>query len=96
MTYNNAYREGRRGPFLHAGAMRLITRKASLAGVDLPACLVDPNCNAYPAFHIIGMCSTGYGNAADLIAHTLEQDLLLWGWAVRKMTEITVPLAPVT
>ena len=37
MAYNNAYVEGRWGLFRHAGATRLITRKASLEGIDLPA-----------------------------------------------------------
>ena len=78
------------------GAMRLIARKASLAGVDLPASLVDPNCKACPAFHIKVMCNTGCGNAANHVAHNREQDLPLWGWAVRAMPEIAVPLAPVT
>ena len=36
-TYNNTYVNGRLSFFRHAGAMRLVTRKASLAGVDLPA-----------------------------------------------------------
>ena len=76
--------------------MRLITLKASLAGFDLPASPVKPNYKACPAFHIKGMCNTGCGNAADHVAHTREQDLLLWGWAVRAMPEIASPLAPVT
>ena len=36
MAYNNAYVEGRWGLYRHAGAMRLITHKASLAVVKLP------------------------------------------------------------
>ena len=84
------------GPFLARGAMRLITRKASLAGVDLPASPVKPNCKICPIFHIKGMCNTGCGNAADQVAHTGEQDLPLWGWAVRAMLEIMAPSAPVT
>ena len=76
--------------------MRLITCKASLAGVNLPASPVDPNCKACPAFHIKGMCNTGCGNAADHVTHNQEQDLPLWGWAVRAMLEIVAPLAPVT
>ena len=83
MKYNNAYVEGSWGLFRQAGAMRLVTRKASLAGIDLPASLVDPNCKACPAFHIKGMCNTRCGNVADHVAHTQEQDLPLWGWAVR-------------
>ena len=73
--------------------MQLITRKSSLAGVELPAFLVEPNCKACPAFHIKGMCNTGCGNAADHVAHTREQDLPLWGWIVRVMPEITAPSA---
>ena len=96
MAYNNAYVEGSWGLFRNVGAMRLITRKASLAGVDIPASLVDPHCKACPAFHIKEMCNTRFGNAADHVAHTQEQDLPLWGWAVRSMPEIAAPLAPVT
>ena len=76
--------------------MRLITCKASLAGVDLSASPVDTKCKAYPAFHIKGMCTTRCGNATDHVAHTREQDLPLWGWAVRAMLEIAAPSAPVT
>ena len=47
IAYNNAYVEGRWGLFWHVGAMRLITCKASLAGVELPASPVDPNCKAW-------------------------------------------------
>ena len=90
------YVEGRWGLFRHAGAMRLITRKASLAGVGLPASPVEPNRKACLAFHIKGMCNTGCGNAADHVTHTREQDLPLCGWAVRAMPEITAPSAPVT
>ena len=94
--YNNAYMEGRRGLFRHAVTMKLITRKASLAGVELPAFPVDTKCKACPAFHIKGMCNTRCGNVTDHIAHTQEQDLPLWGWAVRAIPEIVTPSAPVT
>ena len=70
IAYNNAYMEGRWGLLRHAGAMRLITRKASLEGVELPASPVDPKCKACPAFHIKGMCNMGCGNATDHVAHT--------------------------
>ena len=83
------------GLFWHAGAMRLITRKASSEGVKLTSSLVDPKCKACPAYHIKGMCNTGCGNVWDHITHTQEQDLPLWGWAVRVMPEITAPLAPI-
>ena len=76
--------------------MRLITRKASLAGVDLPTSPFEPNCKACPAFHIKGMCNTGFWNGAYHVAHTREQDLPLWGWSVRAMLEIMATLAPVT
>ena len=75
--------------------MRLITRNDSLAGVKLPSSLVDPKCKACPGFHIKGMCNMGCGNGTDYVAHTREQDLPLWGLAVRAMPDITVPLAPV-
>ena len=96
ITYNNTYMEGRWGLFWHAEAMWLITRKSSLAGVELPSSLVDPKCKACPAFHIKGMCNAGCGNVIDHVAHTREQDLPLWGWAVRSMPDISAPLAPVT
>ena len=38
------------GAFRHAGAMRLITRKASTAGVELPSSPLDPKCKACPTF----------------------------------------------
>ena len=95
IAYNNAYVEGRWSLFRHAGVMRLITQKASLAAVELSLSPIDPNCKAYPAFHIKGMCNTGCGNVTDHVAHTWEQDPPLWGWAVRAMPEITAPLAPV-
>ena len=76
--------------------MRLITRKASLAGVDLPTSPMDPKCKACPAFHIKGVCNTGCGKATNHIAHPQEQDLPLWGWAVREMLEIAAPSALVT
>ena len=94
MAYNNAYVEERWGLFWYAGAMLFITCKASLAGVKLPASPVEPNCKACPPFHIKGMCNTGCGKAVDHVAHTQEQDLPLWGWAVRAMSEIAAPLAP--
>ena len=96
MAYNNAYVEGRWGLFQNAGAMRLINHKASLAGVELPASPVEPKFKVCPAFHIKGMCNTGYRNAADHVVHTWEQYPPLWGWAVRVMPEITEPFAPVT
>ena len=37
MDYNNAYVDGQWGLFRHAGAMKLITHKASLAGSEFPA-----------------------------------------------------------
>ena len=83
MAYNNSYVEGRCGLFWNAGAMQLITCKSSLAGVELPASPVEPNCKACPAFRIKGMCNTGCGNAPEHVAHTREQDPPLWGWAVR-------------
>ena len=55
MAYNNAYIDGRWGLFRHAGAMRIITRKTSLAGVELPALPIEPTYKACPAFHIKGM-----------------------------------------
>ena len=55
MAYNNAYLDGRWGLFCHAGAMRLITCKASLAGVELPVSPIVPTCKTCPAFHIKGM-----------------------------------------
>ena len=78
------------------GAIRLITCKAILAGVDLPVLLVEPNCKACPAFHIKGMCNMGCRNAAGHVAQTWEQDLPFWVWAVRAMPEITAPSALVT
>ena len=85
MAYNNAYVDGRWGLFRHAGEMRLITRKASLAGVDLSTSPIEPTCKACPTFHIKGMCKKGSRNAADHVLHTREQDPPLWGWAVRAM-----------
>ena len=69
-------------------------RKASSAGVELPSSPVDPKCKACPAYHIKGVCNTGYGNVGDHITHTRAQELPLWGWAVRAMPETTTPLAP--
>ena len=94
IAYNNSYLEERWGAFRHAGAMRLITRKASAAGVELPSSPLDPKCKACPAYHIIGMCNTGCGNVADHATHTQEQ-ALFWEWAVKAMPEITAPAAPV-
>ena len=76
--------------------MRLITHKASLVGFELPSSPVDPKCKACPALHIKRMCITGGENVTDHVAHTREQDLPLWGWAVRSMPEISEPSAPVT
>ena len=87
--------EERWGLFRHAGAMRLITQKASATGVELPSSPVDPKCKACPAYHIKGMCNTGCGNVGDHVTYTREQDLPLWEWAVRAMPEITAPSAPV-
>ena len=42
MDYNNAYVEGRWGLFQNAVAMRVITCKASLVGINLPASPIDP------------------------------------------------------
>ena len=96
MAYNNAYLEGRWGLFRHAEAMRLITCKTSLAGVDPPLSKVYTNCKACPAFHIKGICNTGCGNATDHTTHTRDQELPLWGWAISAMPEIVALLAPVT
>ena len=73
------------------GEMRLITRKASLVDVYLLASPVDPNCKVCHAFHIKVMCNTGCGNTANHVAHTQEQNLPLWVWAVRSMPEIAPP-----
>ena len=75
--------------------MRLITRKASAAGVELPSSPLDPKCKACPAYHIKGMCNTGCKNVGDNAVHTREQDIPLWEWTVRAMPEITAPSAPV-
>ena len=90
MAYNNAYVEGRWGLFLHAGVMRLITRKASLASVEILASPVERSCKACPKFHIKAMCNTGFRNVADHVPHTREQD-----WAVQSMTEIAAHAAPI-
>ena len=74
IAYKNAYMKGRWGIFRHAGAMRLITQKVILAGVDLPLSPIDPKCKAFPTFYIKGMCNTGCGNVTDHVAHTWEQD----------------------
>ena len=65
--------------------MRLITCKTSLAGVEIPVSPLELTYKACPTFHIKVMCNTGCGNMADHVPHTREQDLLLWGWAVREM-----------
>ena len=75
--------------------MRLITRKASAAGVELPSLPLDPKCKACPAYHIKGMCNKGCRNVGDHAVPTREQDIPLWEWAVRAMPEITAPSAPV-
>ena len=46
MAYNNAYIDGRWGIFRHTGATRLITCKAILTGIDLPASPIEPTCKA--------------------------------------------------
>ena len=48
IAYNNAYMEERWGLFRHAVAMRLITQKASVAGVELPSSPVDPQVQGLP------------------------------------------------
>ena len=83
------------GLFWHTGEMRLIARKASLAGVDIPVLPVETNCKACPTFHIKGMYNTGCGNAADHIPHTREQDPPLWVWAVWAMPDIAASAAPI-
>ena len=95
IAYNNNYLEDRWGAFRNAGAMRLITRKSSTAGVKLPSSPLDPKCKACPANHIKGMCNTGCGNVGDHAVHTHEQDLPLWEWAVKAMPDITAPSTPV-
>ena len=95
MVYNNFYVDGRWGIFRHAGAVRLITCEASLAGFKLPVSPIEPTCKACPAFHIKGMCNTGCGNAADHIPHTQEQDLPLWRLALQATPEIKAPAAPI-
>ena len=74
IAYNKAYVEDRWGAFRHAGAMQLITRKASAAGVEIPSSPLDPKCKACPAYHIKGICNTGCGNVGDHATHTREQD----------------------
>ena len=96
IAYNNAYMEGRWGLFRQAGVMRIITRKSSIAVVELPVLPVEPKCKAYPAFHIKDTCNTGCRNMTDHVAYTPDQDLPLWGWAVRAMPEIAASLAPDT
>ena len=95
MTYNKDYVDGRWGLFRHAGAIQLITRKASLTGVKTPASPTKSTCKSCPAFHIKGMCNMGCRNAADHLPHSQEQDLPLWGWSLQAMPEIKDPAAPV-
>ena len=73
------------GRFPARGAMRLITRKASAAGIELPSLPLDPKCKACPAYHIKGMCKKGCRNVVDHATHTWEQDIPLWEWAVKAM-----------
>ena len=73
IAYNNAYVEDSWGAFRHARAMRLITRKASAAGVELPSSPLNPKCKVCPAYHIKGVCNTGCGNVGDHAVHTWEQ-----------------------
>ena len=84
-AYNNAYMEDRWGAFRHAGAMRLITQKSSVAGVELPLSPLYPKCKACSAYYIKGMCNTGCGNVVDHATHTQEQDFPLCEWTVRAM-----------
>ena len=53
IAYNNAYVEDRWGALLHAGSMRLITRKSSAAGIEPPLSPLDPKCKACRAYHIL-------------------------------------------
>ena len=46
MACNNAYVGGGGGVFRNAGAMRLITRKASLTGVKISASPINLTCRA--------------------------------------------------
>ena len=69
MAYNNDYVDGRWGLFWHAGAMQLITHKASLVVVDIPASPIEPAFNSCPAFHIKGLCNMWCGKAADHFPH---------------------------
>ena len=94
-AYNNAYVNGRLGFLRHAGAMRLITHKARLAGVKLPASTIDLTCKACPAFHIKGMCIKGCGNVADHVPHTQEKDPPCWGWDLQAIPDIKAPAAPI-
>ena len=94
MAYNDAYVDGRWGLFRHAGAMRNIVRAAKEAGNHLPVSPIDPTCKACPAFHVKGMCNAGCGNAGDHKPHSREQDLPLWGWAVKAMPAVQAPVEP--
>ena len=58
------------GPLPARGGMQLITQKASAAGVELPSLPIDPKFKACPAYHIKGMCNTGFGNVGDHVTHT--------------------------
>ena len=95
MAYNNDYADGRWDLFRHAGAMRLITCKASLLVVKLHASPIKRTYKSYPAFYIKWICNTGCVNAADHFPHSQEQDPPLWGWALRDMPEIKAPTVPV-
>ena len=83
------------GALRHTGDMRLFTRKAIAAGVDIPSSPVVPKCKACPTYHIKRMCNTGCGNVGDHATHAREQDISLWEWAVRAMPDIMAPLEPV-
>ena len=95
MAYNDDYVDGRWGLFRHAGAMRNIVRAAKEAGNHLPVSPIDPTCKACPAFHVKGMCNAGCGNAGGHKPHSREQDLPLWGWAVKAMPAVQAPVEPV-
>ena len=52
ISYNNAFVDGPWGLFRNAGAMRLITRKASLAGIELPMLHIPLMWNAGQALQV--------------------------------------------
>ena len=95
MAYNNAYVVGQWALFWHAGEMRIITCKVSLAGVELPTSPIMPTCKACPTFHIKGMCNMGCRNVAYHALHTQEQYPPLWGWALQAVPEIKGPAPPI-